>query len=222
MEKNRDDRWKELARVSIIDVAKIAAHLPPEIPAIDAIRRAYELLEWAAAASEGFDNDNNWSDTAEGGLHAELLHLEKEKAEAEFRRKSLKRVPINPQRSIDGFRPHPFDAVLANLMGPVKKVERLPRFKWWLMATAPKIMSLDNAVRRIEDWRKDGVPDGVYQLALRSFDDWWKAREKERLSNQGKKPKKGKQGRVKSKDDRRKGGRPPLAKVKNLFGDDLT
>jgi hypothetical protein len=217
MKKNRDDRWKELAKVSIIDVAKIAAHLPPETPAVDAVRRAYELLEWAAAGREGFDEMEYFLPEAESGLYAEVkYHLDRKK-EDELRSKSLMRVPINPKRSFEGFRPHPFDAVLANLMKPVKKVDRLPRFKWWLMASAPKIMTPDNAVRRIEEWRKDGVPDSVYQLALRSFDDWWEKREKERLSNQGKKPKKGKQGRVKTEDDGRVGAKPPIEEFRKII-----
>ena len=122
MKKNRHDRWKELAKVSIFEVASIAANFPLKIPAVDAVRRAFELLEWAAAGKEGFDNDDIWADTAEAGLEAELEYRKNEKNETEVRKKSLKPKLIDPNFSLKGVHPYPFDAVLSNLMGRVKKL----------------------------------------------------------------------------------------------------
>lgn len=210
MSNKRDDRHLELAKVSIVEVATIAAHLPPETPACDAVKRAYELLEWAAAAREGFDDD--FQPTAEWGIYREQLYLEKEKASDELQAKAL------PRKRVDGvFQPHPFDAVLANLMGKVKKVDRLPRFKWWMMEKTNQTTN-EQAAHWVAKWRKSGVPDEIYRLAHRTFDAWWRDRERKRLSKQGKAPKKGKQGRVKSKTDKRTEARPPVEEFKKALG----
>lgn len=211
MSNKRDDRHLELAKVSIVEVATIAAHLPPETPASDAVKRAYELLEWAAAAREGLDADE-FMPSAEWGIYREQLHLEEEKKADELQAKAL------PSNRVNGvIQPHPFDAVLATLMGKVKKVDRLPRFKWWMMEKTNQTTN-EQAAHWVAEWRKSGVPDEIYRLAHRTFDAWWKKRERERLSKQGKAPKKGKQGRVKSKTDKRKGARPDKEKFKKALG----
>jgi hypothetical protein len=98
-------------------------------------------------------------------------------------------------------------------MPRLKKVERLPRLKWWVMEKTDQATN-EEAAEWIAAWRKNGVPDNIYQHARRTFDAWWTERERKRLSKQGKASKKGKQGRVKSKTDKRKGARPDREKFK--------
>jgi hypothetical protein len=205
-------RFPELAEVPITEVASIAAHLPPETPAIDAVRRAYELLEWAAAAKHGLQN-HHWRGI-ELGLKQEVAYREAiEKEKAENQRKG---TPLGRRMIMGVMQPHPFEAVLANIMGRIPKEDRLPRFKWWIMDGHQ--ITNEEAADLIEKWRREGVPDQVYQSAWVTFDKWWRDRERMRLSKQGKAPKKGKQGRVKSKTDKRTGARPDKEKFKKALG----
>jgi len=176
MEDLRETRHEWLAKISIMEVASIAAHLPTKTPAIDAVRRAYELLEWAAAGKEGFDHE--YDPCAERGLLHELSCLEYEKKRNEKRAGALKGIWQN-----EGYLPYPREDVLKNLMGPYPKVDRLPRFTWWLMDLWN--ISEKKATRFLEAWSTDGVPDDIYRRALETFDGWWIEREKKRFSKQG-------------------------------------
>lgn len=72
---------------------------------------------------------------------------------------------------------------------------------------------------RIEAMKKSGIPAKFFGEACLLFPDWWKRNEIERLREAGRKgqaAKKGKQGRVKSNTDRRKGARPPKEAMKEI------
>ncbi len=200
-----------LAAVPIEVVATIASNLnlSEEIPHVS-IGRAYQLLEIAADGQETLKTSKGYVEGITRNAFALGYHAGQVEVEIRLP-KDITTLEANGT-PLDV----PFEAVLANLMGKLKKVDRLPRFKWWLMA----VMHITNekASSLIEAWREKGVPPGIYQQARKTFNAWWKERERKRLSEQGKAPKKGKQGRVKSKTDKREGARPPVEKFKKALG----
>lgn len=72
---------------------------------------------------------------------------------------------------------------------------------------------------RIAAMKRDGIPPHLLDQWLVRFPEWWKSKLSETRSEMGQKgqqakaKKKGKQGRVKSKDDKRLGARPPVLKL---------
>jgi len=127
--------------------------------------------------------------------------------------------------------PVPFDKGLADLI-PLppstknKPDERMSRFRKFIAQryreARPEQEEQERMIEvgeRVEAMRGAGIPAKFFSVACVLFPDWWKRSEVARLRDAGalgQAVKKGKQGRVKSKTDKRKGARPPKEAMKQI------
>lgn len=210
----------ELRDVALADVAMLASRIMQGNESLTPARatgEAFELLEWAAAGKRTLEYEASWQ-----------IGIEKlEEIKAARKRHEENRIPDDlardeegrPKRDEVGKRlPVPFGDALDALMPDrrkVKAVDRLPRFR-------RVVMSLHNcdsikAGDIIAEWRDNGVPPNAYQLLCANWNQWWVDAKSESTSKNGEKgaeakkakdeAKKGKQGRVRRKTDRRLGAK---------------
>ena len=77
---------------------------------------------------------------------------------------------------------------------------------------------LSEVRERIAEWKREGIPPKLFDQWRVNFPEWWQRDLSETRTEVGEKgqqaktEKEGKQGRVKSKDDKRLGARPPVLK----------
>jgi len=201
-----------LAKVPIEAVASIAAQLiPPWESPVERVRQAYTLLDAAAAGRNGLAQHRN---------------LEKGFTDFVWRRDIYRELqgmlslskddPLVTTNS-EGERVADFESVLKSFFGvgqSASKVERMERLLWFIQETSmnpetqKKGISWEKAVACLEDWQANGIPDISYCCLKGNFARWWDFNVA-RTNRENAKVTKGKQGRVKRKDDKRRGARPP-------------
>jgi len=201
-----------VGEIGIEVVAGIAAHFPLEMDPPDAIRRTYQLLEYASAGRHGEVSLHGY----EAGIKL-LLEAQEIIAGSAEAQKNLPRDLFQgqPSKVVTA----PLDDVLANLMPRHGIRDRLPLFTRWVIdceighgEDEPLEDLMSEAKGLIDHWRKNGVPESTYLMAREQFraflivDKHFKHVEDGKA---GAEAKKGKQGRVKKKTDKRTGSRLP-------------
>lgn len=198
---------QELAATPIEAVASIAATLTRQgIEPADSVRQAYELLEIAAAGQLSLKASGAWSigiASVENGKRAFQARMEAQLPNDV----SKKDTEGERLRGEDGkWLPVPFDEAMAALMPRLKKGERMPRFKNWIKSAEG--LSMIEAGERMAELQREGIPGQVFQSARVTFQTWWESHKRGVKAAAGSMARKGTQGRVKSKTDKRKGERP--------------
>ena len=227
IEHRQSTNASELAAVPIRDVALIAASLIRDgRTAVEVVRQAYEVLEIAAYGKLYLSTT---------GSHEEgIAAYEDAVAAWEELTAELATIPkYEYELNDDGKQlPVPFDKGLAVLIpkpGVPKAQEadaRMVRFKPFLVDWLRSDREEDErelvtkADATIEEMKRTGIPPGLFSKWLVAFPEYWQRKLSETRSAVGQKgqqakteEKKGKQGRVRSKDDKRLGARPPVLKL---------
>lgn len=216
---------EEIAKVPVGTLALIAATLAgPDMKAHECVIKAYEILEAATHGQKHLANPEDfWSEQQqlEGSGVVLFLrhHYEGPAAEPDWEQEypAYRHLALG----VDGTPvPVPFDQALKAIdPKPGKVANRLPRFRQWLMDKYR--LTVIDAGDRIAEWKKDGIPFDHFERALDSFPKWRKWRtsnERKAAAEKSRQAKKGKQGRVKSKTDKRTGARPDREKFKKAIG----
>ena len=202
-----------VGEIGIEVVAGIAAHFPIEMDPPDAIRRAYLLLQYASAGRRG----EVVLDGYEAGIRS-LIESQESTASLVEAIKSL--PPDLFQELPPDVKTAPLNEVLANLMPRHRIEHRLQLFTKWVMwsisrhgETKDASAGMSEADTRIARMRDNGVPERIYLTARNQIHDFLHNEKSERLARAGKAgaeaKKRGKQGRVTKKTDKRTGSRLP-------------
>jgi hypothetical protein len=234
---------RQLANVHAVQVAQIAATLRRNgEDEIEAVRVAYTLLDVAEHCKLSLKNQAS----VEAGLKSYQKGV---KADTEFcaalekvthyeykRRPNGKRLPdgtILPGKR----KPIDFDEGLKIAIPlpkstrdkPTERLIRLKRFlKELLKETHPKMdeeKRMLKAAEQIERMQRKGIEPNFFAFLKVKFPSWWeeaKARDQSVKGTHGQAVKKGKQGRVKSDSDKRKGARPPIEELRKILKPHLT
>jgi len=198
--------------IGIEVVATIAAHLPPEIDAPDAVRRAYQILEYASAGRHGEVSLQGYEAGIQQLLEAQGTISKIVEWQEGLPRDLFQQLPGEVVTA-------PLDDVLANLMPRHETKYRLPLFMRWVVdceighGEDESIKDLmPEAERLVAPWKTTGVPESTYLMARDQFGDFLRRMQHEKHSRNGTagaEAKKGKQGQVKKKTDKRTGSRLP-------------
>jgi hypothetical protein len=219
----------EVAKLSVGTVAMIAATLScPEMKAHECVIKAYEILEVATHGQlflANLDLLHFESDAPDSNVVGFLKANWTDEAGGRVIRPEDKYVKYDASHNP---LPIPFyEALKAIDPRPGKAINRLPRFRQWLMDTAN--LPVIAAGEKIAAWIETGIPARVFKEAFHSFPKWrkWRTSEnnkvsaaKSREAKKGKQaeqslevlqepPKRGRQGRRKSKNDGRGGAKLP-------------
>jgi hypothetical protein len=204
-----------LAKVPIEAVASIAAQLiPPWESPVERVRQAFTLLDAAAAGRSSLVQHRN----LEIGL-TDFVWRRDVSREVKGILSLSKDDPLVTTNST-GERIADFEAVLKSFFGVgqnASRVERVERLLLFLHETEfnpetlRKGISLEKAGELIDDWQANGIPDYSYCCLKGHFARWW-GFHVARTNRENAKAPKGKQGRVKRQDDKRRGARPPRLK----------
>jgi len=199
--------WQEeLLHVPIEAVATLAASLLERYgTAAEATMKAYELLEYAAAGRSSLKNREGYS----GVLSWDAV----KSADMEWREADLGR-DVSKTDSRGGKLPADFEEALASLMPRLKSVERMPRFRHWLIdcylgveaeegvyaSTREFFAAVEEAKRQnlsdveaanlIATWKGEGIPAHVYFSARQGWPFWWKKNLQATRSQSGQKRRK--------------------------------
>jgi hypothetical protein len=216
-----------LAAIPAVQVAQIAATLLRDGgEEIEAIRKAYTLLDIAEHCNLSLKNEAS----VEAGIKS---YREGVKIDDEFYT-ALENAPHYEYKvGPDGQKlPVPFDeglAVLIPLPNSTKNKAdvRMARFKRFvaqrLRENRPDQDEQERMIEageRIAKFKRDGIDARFFGDALLLFTGWWKETYKLDQSEKGKRgqaKKRGKQGRVKSNSDKRKGARPPWEQMRPII-----
>jgi|GEM_PF-1611291 len=204
-----------VAKVPIEAVASIAAQLiPPWESPLERVRQAYTLLDAAAAGRNGL-----------------VLHRNLERGFTDFvwRRDvfreyqgilSLSKDDPLVSTNAAGERVADFEGVLRSFFGvgqSASRLEKVERVVLFLQETdfnpdtLTRGITWEKAAEYVVDWQVNGIPDISYCCMKGNFARWWDFNVA-RTNRENAKVPKGKQGRVKRKDDKRRGARPPRLK----------
>jgi hypothetical protein len=210
----------ELARLELTDVARVAAMLIGQRKTVEeATRGAYELFEAAAYCQQSLKLNNTYAD----GIEDYRRHV----AKLERIRKRLDEMPRYEFKLDEkGKRlPVPLEEGLAVLwpMPGVSKAKaaetRIRRLGMCVNDTSlkanpdqPEPDRMKDLNAFIADLKREGIPPDTFDNWRATLPRWW--RQKKRQINAakgrtGQLAKKGKQGRVRSKKDKRIGARLP-------------
>ena len=214
----------EIAKIPMGTVAMIAATLSrPEMKAHECVIKAYEILEAVVHGQKHLANpDDFWpqQQLADSGVVFFLRHhYEGPAAEPDIDQEypALRYHVLDEDGSPV---PVPFELALKAIdPKPGKVANRLPRFRQWLMDKY-RLTAID-AGDIIAEWKKEGIPFEYFERALDSFPKWrkWRtSKERKSAAAKSREAKKGNQGRVKSKTDKRMGARPDREKFKKAVG----
>ena len=213
--------WALLGDISAIEVATIAATFNDASPT-EAIIRSYNIIDQALRAQK-------W--VSRGGDLASCLEAYRRETELLSKQaEAKKRLPPNIAPDLSWLRKGidvriDFDEVLLNLMPNDRTEGRQKKFSQWIAANTESILLnigikpkakidyVKAATVLHEALKKNGVPGVLYRYARRNFQNWWE-REKSMIRSAagkvgGRGKTKGKQGRVKKKNDKRLGAKPP-------------
>lgn len=223
-----------LADIPATSVAMIAATLTStDLSPRDCVIKAYEILEWATfgqntlrnSFSENFSHSGivEWLSVQEetpsaerrdptnalktlstmmGDAGAQKKHAERERCLGVLQR-HLRWGKDDVPLQID------FEIALAQIIpkpGKDKSV-RGSLFRDYLVENDG--LPERHATKIIAEWQKDGLPWSEFEKALFNYTAWKESNISTKRSLSGKKGAKGRQGRVKKKDDKRLGARPP-------------
>jgi len=206
---------EEIARVPIQDIASIAAQLiPPWESPVERVRQAFSLLDAAAAGKKGLLQKGS----VEKGFEDFVFKRDAFKDYKDL----LAEANDDPlvHRNAAGEKVADFEGVLKSFFGigqGASKTERLERLLWFAQETTlnsktqMKGISFEEAEACILDWQENGISELIYCWLKRFFPPWWEFHVR-RTKSANAKLSKGKQGRVKRKDDKRRGARPPRLK----------
>jgi hypothetical protein len=170
-------------------------------------------------------------DAAEAGRNGLVLHRNLERGFTDFvwRRDvfceyqgilSLSKDDPLVSTNTAGERVADFEGVLRSFFGVgqnasrMEKVERLALFLQetdFSPDTLKRGITWEKAAEYVVDWQVNGIPDISYCCLKSNFARWWDFNVA-RTNRENAKVPKGKQGRVKRKDDKRRGARPPRLK----------
>ena len=214
---------ERLAAISTVEVAQIAATLLRDGgDEIEAIRKAYTLLDIAEHCNLFLKTEAS----VEAGIKR---YREGVKIDDEFYA-----AFITSTRSAQTEKSCPcqFDEGLAIVIPlpnatKTKADVRMTRFKRFviqrLRETYPEQDEQERLIKAgelVEGMKRDGIDARFFGQAAVIFPGWWEATYKLDQSAKGKRGqavKKGKQGRVKSESDKRKGARPPWKKLRAII-----
>jgi len=204
-----------VAKVPIEAVASIAAQLiPPWESPVERVRQAYTLLDAAAAGRNSLVQHRN---------------LEKGFTDFVWRRDifseyqgmlSLSKGDPLVSTNAAGERVADFEGVLKSFFGVgqnATKAEKAGRLALFLQetdfnpVTLKKGTTWEKAVEYVMDWQVKGIPEISYCCLKGHFARWWEFNVA-RTNRLNASAPKGKQGRVKRKNDKRRGARPPRLK----------
>jgi hypothetical protein len=201
-----------LAQVPIEAVASIAAQLiPPWESPVERVRQAYTLLDAAAAGRHGLVHHRN----LERGF-ADFVWRRDVFRELQGMLSLSKGDPLVTTNS-KGERVADFESVLKSFFGvgqSASKIERMERLLWFIQETSMnpetqmKGIPWEKAEACLADWQANGIPDISYCCLKGNFARWWSFNVA-RTNRENASVPKGKQGRVKRKDDKRRGARTP-------------
>lgn len=192
---------EDLRKVPVESVALVGASLVGNgMSASDAIRLAYELLEFAAAARTSLHASDEW----EKGIAA--VELAKSNfAILQVAAEKLRSSDLSPKdefgevkrNELSGERlPVPYADAIAQVLAPYKKHNREDLFIEWLAATEDKSLAAANV--QVNIWKKEGMPSNVYQHFRLNF-PLWKNEQTSKIRRQS-----GGQGGLKSAETRGK------------------
>ena len=214
------DPKPDMSTVPIGTVAMVAATLSrPDVSAFESVIKAYDILEYVAAGQAYLKGNQ---DCLHGIYYPAALSvsawLKHEYYPPEWEDDPAEKYAIYDDDH--NILPIPFDDALKAIdPKPGKAINRLPRFRQWLM-DKDKLSSIE-AGDKIADWKKTGIYFRDFSRAFNSFPKWrkWRTSENNKLSAaKSREAKKGKQGQVKKKTDKRKGARPDRDKLKKAIG----
>jgi hypothetical protein len=204
-----------VAQVPIEVVASIAAQLiPPWESPVERVRQAYTLLDAAAAGKTGLVQHRNLEKGFTDFVWRRDFFREYQGILSLSKGDPLVRTNAANERVAD------FERVLKSFFGvgqSASKVERMERLLWFIQETSfnpetqMKGISWESAEACLADWQANGIPDISYCCLKGNFARWWDFNVA-RTNRENAKVPKGKQGRVKRKNDKRRGARPPRLK----------
>jgi len=206
---------EEIARVPIQDIAAIAAQLiPPGESPVERVRQAFTLLDAAAAGMKGLLQKGS----VEKGFKDFVFKRDGYKAYQDL----LAGAKDDPliYTNAAGEKMADFEGVLKSFFGAgqnATRTERLERLLWFTQETSlnPKTqmkgISFEEAEACLLNWQENGIAELTYCWLKKHFAPWWEFHVRRTKSANASVPK-GKQGRVKRKNDKRRGARPPRLK----------
>lgn len=204
-----------VAKVPIEAVASIAAQLiPPWESPVERVRQAYTLLDAAAAGRNGLVQHRN----IERGF-TDFVWRRDIFSEYQGLLSLSKGDPLVSTNAA-GERIADFEGVLKSFFGVgqnATRAERVERLVLFLQETdfnpdtLKRGIAWEKAAEYVVDWQENGIPDIAYCCLKGNFVRWWEFNVA-RTNRENAKMPKGKQGRVKRKNDKRRGARPPRLK----------
>jgi len=210
-----------LAKIPIEAVSTIAATIRNDSPH-ESIRKAYELLDVAASAQAFLERSDKQS--FEEGIDYHLAITEQKR---EFEKN---RLAVSFEVDSEGNRLNvPFETLAKSLKTGKTMEDRVSRLKLFIGFLEGNDDPIKKA-ERVHQLEREGVPPNLANAIVLGFSAWWKESVSGDRSDAGTKggntPKKrkpkGKQGQVKSKEDKRIGSKTSLQDAwANLLPDDI-
>ena len=210
----------DMAKISPETVATLAAIMSrPEIPSCQSVIKAYEILE-LATGGQAFLNKTlqpffGIYRPAKGWVGDGIQYVV-DGPENDSEPSPHDHAFFDDDQNL---LPTPFEYALKAIIPKAGKTSnRLPLFRQWLMAKHK--LTLGEAGDKIAEWKKTGIPFGDFTTAFYSYPKWriYKTKEERRKAAAKSRKNKGKQGRVKTKDDKRTKPRPPYDEMQKMLG----
>jgi hypothetical protein len=202
----------EISRVSIVDIASIAAQLvPPWESPVERVRQAFSLLDAAAAGKKGLLQKGSVEKGFKDFVFQRDGYREYQEMLAEAKDDPLLHTNSEGEKVAD------FEGVMKSFFGVGQdktRAERLERLLCFIQETSmnpetqKKGISWEKAEACLADWQAKGISELCYCWLRRYFANWWEYHVRRTNSANASVPK-GKQGRVKRRDDKRRGARTP-------------
>jgi len=191
--------------IGIEVVAGIAAHLPTNLDAPNAIRRAYQLLTFASAGRRGEVSLSGYEEGIQRLLNTQAAIAEMVGEKKKLLSNLFQKLPSDAVTA-------PLDKVLSNLLPNHTDEHKLMKFMRWMEIYIPWMrgdeqnLALCEADSLIAKWRIEGVPKDVYLKAREEIAIFLRYEKHCKDSENGKAgqaAKKAKQEQVKKKTDGR-------------------
>jgi hypothetical protein len=216
-----------LAAVPIGTVAIVAAILTrPKMNEHDSIIKAYKLLELAALGQNSLGRKLNFpwliptGVIGTIGMNEDPVPLTEEEEKHLEEQYKAHQLDMRLEDLLENPKPfYPFEETLKEIIPKAGKTSnRLPLFRKWLMEKFK--LTLGDAGDKIAEWKRSGIPNEIFRIALVSYPKWrvYTTKEERKKAAAKSRKNKGKQGRVKSKNDKRLGARPPYDKMGEALG----
>jgi len=213
------DPSSDMAIVPIGTVAMVAATLAkPDLSAEACVKKAYEILEITALGNAYLAGKAGVDFPKATGVCKFLHHTFHQWDDIDPNADE----PWQYIHSLDADGvplPIPFEEAAKIIIPKAgKNSNRLPLMRQWLMAKYK--LDMGDAGDKIAEWKKTGIPFDDFSTAFYSYPKWrkYKTSQERKAAAAKSRKNKGKQGRVKSKKDKRLGARPPVEEMKKMFG----